>query len=221
MAWRTGVPGGSDGARLKVLAEDVVLEHLGAPLAVMDDVGVMLLRDGVRGEPSAVRDALLRYFGPDPLWLAHGAGYDSFDGLRASLNRTTNAAREAREAREGRHLVEVSGRGLDALLDNPRISDHLSYYARDLLGPLIERDEQTGSSLTETLCCVLASGSPAEAARRLYVHENTVRYRVRTAQRLLEGDLSAPKDRTAISLAAFVWLRHRQQSWTPRPEPAP
>ncbi len=220
IAWERGIPGGPDGARLKVMAEDVVLEHLGAPLVVADGVGVMLLRDGVRGEPSAVRDALLRIFGPAPLWLAHGAGYDSFDGLRAALNRTTDAVREARAGREGRYVVEVSGRGLDALLDNPRLADHLSDYAKYVLGPLIERDEESGSSLTETLCCVLASCSTAEAAHRPYVHENTVRYRVRTAQRVLDGDLASPKDRTAISLAAFVWLRHEQRPG-PQPEPPP
>lgn len=156
--------------------------------------------------------ALLRYFGPAPLWLAHGASYDSFEGLRPSLRKTMDAAREARKERDGRHVVEVGGRGLDALLDNPRLSGELSDFADNVLGPLLERDEAAGSRLTDTSCRALASGSTAETAKSLFVHENTVRYRVRRAERILDADLASPEDRAAMSLAAFVWLRRHERA---------
>jgi DNA-binding PucR family transcriptional regulator len=194
-----------------MLAEELVLDQLGAPLTVLDDVGVVLLRERARREPSSVRDELLRYFGPAPLWLVHGAGYDSFEGLRDALRQTITAARNARRDLDDRYVLEVHSRGLDSLLENAGLSDELLGFASNMLGPLTNHDEKTGSRLTETLCYTLALGSAAEAARRLFVHANTVRYRMRRAEQVLGHDLSSPKDRVAMTLAAFVWLRHNEQ----------
>ena len=97
--------------------------------------------------------------------------------------------------------------GLDGLLENSRISEELAAFANRMLKPLLDHDAGGNSKLTETFCLTLTLGSPTRAARRLYVHENTVRYRMGRAQKLLGRDLSLPKEHTALTLAAFSWLR--------------
>lgn len=194
--------------RLKMLAEDAVLDLLGDPLVVLEDgLGVVLRRSRTRSRPSAVRDELLKYFGPDPLWLVHGAAYDTFGELKDALLHAVGIARRARREDAGRYVLEVSSWGLDSLLENPRLGGELAAFAQNLLSPLLAYDREHGSELTRTFCLALALGSSRAAAERLFVHENTVRYRVRRAEQILGRDLERPKERTALSLAAFAWLR--------------
>lgn len=195
--------------RLQMLAEEVVLDRLGSPLISREGgIGVLLLEDPARGKPGALRDELLRFFGPDPLWLVHGAGYDSLEALEDALILATRTAQRVRDENSERHVSKVGGRGLDGLLENRKLADALDDFANDLLGPLLLHDETTGSQLTETLCLVLTLG-PEEAAKRLFVHANTIRYRMRRAASILEADLNSPKDGTATSLAAFIHTRRR------------
>lgn len=101
----------------------------------------------------------------------------------------------------------MKGWGLDSLLEHPRLSEELAAFGEGLLAPLISYDRERGTRLTETFCLSLALDSSSEVARRLYVHENTVRYRVRRAEQLLGRDLGSSKERITLGLAAFVWLR--------------
>ena len=56
------------------------------------------------------------------------------------------------------------------------------------------------------------------ATRRLFVHANTVRYRMRRAEQILGHGLASPKDRVAMTLAAFIWVRHHEHEAPERPE---
>lgn len=207
VAWRAGMTDAAEETRRKMLAEDAVLDQLGSPLITRDGgVGVLLLEGRPRGRPASVRDELLRFFGPDPLWLVHGAAYDSLESLRDALTRTIGTAQRIRDENVERYVSEIGGWGLDGLLENPRISAELDELTDNLLGPLLLHDGNAGSQLTETFCLTLAAG-PGGAAKRLFVHVNTVRYRMRRAAEVLGRDLDSPKERTAFSLAAFVWLR--------------
>ncbi|BBL79704.1 hypothetical protein RxyAA322_15580 [Rubrobacter xylanophilus] len=211
-AWE---PDRSGGARLRMVADEVALDMLDGPFITLEEgLGAVLVRGTPPHRPSAVRDALLRHFGPAPLWLVHGAGYESLEGLKEALRMSLPAAEELRASRSGPYVCEVRGRGLDSLLANPRLSDELSGFAKRLLEPLAEYDGRHGTRLTETFCLTLALGSAEAAAGRLFVHPNTVRYRLRRTQQLLGRDLSDPKERTALSLAAFVWLRARDRRRT-------
>ncbi|QYJ17264.1 hypothetical protein Rxycam_03106 [Rubrobacter xylanophilus DSM 9941] len=211
-AWE---PDHSGGARLRMVADEVALDMLDGPFITLEEgLGAVLVRGRPPHPPSAVRDALLRHFGPAPLWLVHGAGYESLEGLKEALRMSLPAAEELRASRSGPYVCEVRGRGLDSLLDDPRLSEELLGFAGRLLDPLAEHDGHHGTRLTETFCLTLALGSAEAAAGRLFVHPNTVRYRLRRAQQLLDRDLSDPKERTALSLAAFVWLRARDRRRT-------
>jgi DNA-binding PucR family transcriptional regulator len=68
------------------------------------------------------------------------------------------------------------------------------WYAEDVLGPLLARDERT-LELRETLRVYLAcERSPQAAAERLHVARNTVTYRVRSAERLLGHPIGDPME---------------------------
>jgi DNA-binding PucR family transcriptional regulator len=71
-----------------------------------------------------------------------------------------------------------------------------------LLGPLREYDDQRNAELMTTLEAFLAcDGSWSACASRMYVHVNTVRYRISRIEALTGRDLSALADRVDFFLA--------------------
>jgi len=78
----------------------------------------------------------------------------------------------------------------------------LRRFADEVLGPLVGYDEAHGSDLVSTLAAYLQTGgSPRHAAERLFVHPNTVVYRLGRIQSLIGVDLSDPEDRLLCSAA--------------------
>jgi DNA-binding PucR family transcriptional regulator len=71
-----------------------------------------------------------------------------------------------------------------------------------LLGPLREYDDQHNAELMATLAAFLAcDGSWSACASRLFLHVNTVRYRIGRVEDLTGRDLSALADRVDFFLA--------------------
>ncbi len=78
----------------------------------------------------------------------------------------------------------------------------LRSFADRLLGPLAEYDAAHNAELLPTLRSFLAcDGSWSACAARMYVHVNTVRYRISRVEALTGRDLSALADRVDFFLA--------------------
>lgn len=149
--------------RREMLAEDIGLDELGSPLVTLGgNTGVFLLKGEPRTGASAVRDELLKCFGPARLWLVHGAAYHSLAGLDTALTQSVGVVERARREGEERYVCEVSGRGLDSLLEHPRVSAEIQAFSDNLLAPLTDYDRDHGSRLTETFCLAQTLGSTAE-----------------------------------------------------------
>jgi DNA-binding PucR family transcriptional regulator len=78
----------------------------------------------------------------------------------------------------------------------------LKSFTERLLGPLAEYDTRHNAELLPTLRSFLAcDGSWSACASRMYVHVNTVRYRIGRIETLTGRDLSALADRVDFFLA--------------------
>jgi len=78
----------------------------------------------------------------------------------------------------------------------------LRAFRERLLGPLAEYDARHNAELLPTLRSFLAcDGSWSACASRMYVHVNTVRYRIGRIEALTGRDLSALADRVDFFLA--------------------
>jgi hypothetical protein len=125
-----------------------------------------------------------------------GAGDPSSDGA--------SGLREARAARElgpvlARPPVYAQVRVADALL-RALGPDGAAALAADVVGNL-------SPELLATLAAVLESGlSIADAAERLYVHKNTVRYRLRRVEALTGRRLANLADRLELEAATIAKL---------------
>ena len=78
----------------------------------------------------------------------------------------------------------------------------LHSFREHLLGPLTAYDARHNAELMPTLTAFLAcDGSWSACASRMYVHVNTVRYRISRIEALTGRDLSALADRVDFFLA--------------------
>ncbi|MFE0730271.1 PucR family transcriptional regulator [Streptomyces antibioticus] len=130
----------------------------------------------------------------------------SFDALRDA----PQALRFARLALTG---PAGTGPGVARFDDNPlamlvaAAPSEAAHLAEVVLAPLLRLPVAERARLLETLeHWFAAAGSAADAARTLFVHPNTVRYRLRRVEELLARPLSDP--RTAADLGAAL-LAHR------------
>src|SRR5205823_7714665 len=119
------------------------------------------------------------------------------------------AAGRAAAGRAGRHLGHL-GRdqrrgGLAELLLASVPASVLRSFRERLLGPLLAYDDQHRAELLPTLREFLAcSGSWNVCAVRMYVHVNTVRYRIRRIEELTGRDLSRLDDQVDFFLALQI-----------------
>ena len=206
LAWSLGTMQATTSVRKRMIAENVVLDHLKSlPIFFDDDMAVILLKGQVLQDSSKVRDALLTHCGAHPLWVVQGGHYHSLHDLKMTLTHTLSLARKARRDNYGEYVLDISAFGLDSLLENPRLAEDLDTFALRLLTPLLEYDAANSSHLTDTFVLAQTLGSAQAVAEQLGVHVNTIRYRLRRAEDLLGTDQTSPKEHAAMVLAAFAW----------------
>jgi sugar diacid utilization regulator len=131
---------------------------------------------------------------------ARAAG--EFPASHAGATRCLDLLR--RLGRTGQTLAADELGILGLFVDGAR-PDELEALARQVLGPVLERDARTGGALLATLEGYLACGCDAGAcAAGLYVHVNTVRYRLRQVQELCGLDLRDPHDLLRATMARLI-----------------
>ena len=138
-------------------------------------------------------------------------------GRAVPAGRAREAYHEARCALEARELGSVNGASNGAaaasvatyrdlgsfqLLLSLQDSDALRLFCESLLGPIEHGEGHYGGELMRSLeAFIECNGQWEGAARRLYCHRHTLRYRVRKIEELTGRDLSSARDRIEFWLA--------------------
>lgn len=132
--------------------------------------------------------------------------------LRADPLELRESHAEARRALEvGRwrspgEVVIFERMGLDRLLAS--VSDlELSAFRDTMIEPLAAYDRAHKSNLIDTLEAYVATRNAAEAARRLYVHYNTVRSRLARIEELIGPFLADTERLTGLAVALHIHRR--------------
>jgi len=124
-----------------------------------------------------------------------------------ALRRTFHEARCALEAAalaNGSSPPVASYRDLGAfqLLLSLQDDDALRLYCDSVLGPLEDASGEYGDELIRSLeAFIEQNGQWERAARELYCHRHTLRYRIRRVEQLTGRDLSSARDRIEFWLA--------------------
>ena len=200
-------------ARLYPAVRGICLQVVGAAAVVPWRSGFLMLLP-------AAPDNLARDLdvAADLLDRVHAAAENVGPGARVHLA-VSSPVRTVRELGHGLHEAEQAlelARRLD-IADRPLAFEHLGVYrilldgggsqhrhdfVEDALGPLGRYDAEHNTALVTTLrAYVEADYNANETARRLYVHANTLAYRLRTIRRLLGGDPARGDLRLTVELA--------------------
>jgi purine catabolism regulator len=97
-------------------------------------------------------------------------------------------------------VPELGLTGLLAAVTDERLVD----YSRRHLGPLVDHDAARKGSLVATLRAYLETGEQQQAAKRLRVHPNTLRYRLDRIREIGGVDLEDPETRLNMAVALRV-----------------
>lgn len=103
----------------------------------------------------------------------------------------------------------MDGKRLDRkrLLDDLAVSPDLEPF-RDLVLPLVDYDRERGSGLVRTLTVYFETGANAsEAADRLFLHRNSLLYRLERIQALTGLDLREPESMLVLQLGLLALRR--------------
>jgi PucR family transcriptional regulator, purine catabolism regulatory protein len=145
-----------------------------------------------------------------------GAPPSAGAGRAVAAGRAREAYHEARCALEARALGgNGSGNGATRaavatyrdlgsfqLLLSLQDSDALALFCESLLGPIESGEGHYGGELMRSLeAFIECNGQWEAAARRLYCHRHTLRYRIRKIEELTGRDLSSARDRIEFWLA--------------------
>ena len=103
----------------------------------------------------------------------------------------------------------------DALLEELACSPALAPFAA-LVEPLLAHDRERRSDLVRTLRVYFAAGSNAsEAADRLFLHRNSMLYRLARVEKLTGLDLKNPAARLSLQLGLLFVSERERSSKTP------
>jgi purine catabolism regulator len=146
-------------------------------------------RKALTAERGPVRAAASRTAPPESL-------RHSFHEARCALEATALANGSGPEVASWRDL------GAFTLLLSIQDDDALGLYCDSVLGPIEEGDEEYGGELLRSLeAFIEQNGQWERAAREVYCHRHTLRYRMRKVEELTGRDLSRAHDRIEFWLA--------------------
>lgn len=210
-----GTPPPEEGVSVVTTVHAIAQQHGRAALAVVQGERLVMVVSGdLHGNAEAVtfRNELMRAFSDDPvvigpttptLGAAHVSAVEALAGMEAVVG-WPGAPRPV-------HAAELLPER--ALLGDPAAIVALE---DDIVGPLAT----AGPSLAETLDAYLDSGGAVEScARKLFVHPNTVRYRLKRITEITGRDPTNPRDAYVLRIAATIGRLARSHNELRSPAP--
>jgi hypothetical protein len=190
----------------------------GAVAAPFGDEVVLLVPLPSREDPQAAHAFAARLREAEPLLAADGSRVRLSVGLSAPADGVAALPGALHEAGSARRLAALRGReaGTISVLTSDEVASHevllatlpatvLRSFRDRLLAPLLAYDSTRRAELLPTLREFLGcSGSWNACAARMYVHVNTVRYRIRRIEELTGRDLSRLEDQVDFFLALRI-----------------
>jgi purine catabolism regulator len=140
-----------------------------------------------------------------------GRRVDSPTTLPRSYAEASRAVDVGRWAK-GRHVTEIFDQlGLERLLASTP-TDDLAEFVQHAIGALVAYDRDNNTELVDTLAVWLETRNMAEAARRMYVHYNTLKNRLDRIEAIV-GPVIADAARALECEVAIYVSRHYDVPW--------
>ena len=139
-----------------------------------------------------------------------GTGYEYLEDFKKSYQEAKNALTISRIAPNEEKVYFYENLGIYSLIAQISNGKFLDEYMESRIGKLIKADQMQEGELCETLEAYLEHNCNANAtAEALYIHRNTMRYRMDKIRKILEDDISDLSVFLELKLA-FAIKRYRE-----------
>jgi PucR C-terminal helix-turn-helix domain/GGDEF-like domain len=207
------------------LTEDALVAPLGDEIVVLvpsprdaDAAGHEAIPDDTAPDDTASAAHLFaaRIRGVQPVFESDRSRVRLTVGVSTPTEGITALSGALHEAGSARRLAALRGTTAVSVMTSDEVASHelllatvpasvLRSFRERMLGPLLAYDDRHRAELLPTLREFLAcSGSWNACAARMYVHVNTVRYRIRRIEELTGRDLSRLEDQVDFFLALRI-----------------
>jgi purine catabolism regulator len=140
-------------------------------------------------------------FPNEPLAIGIGRSTDALMGLRDSYREARQALFMARRLADPNPLY-FGELNVYRLLFQLEYNPELVSFCNEIVGKLVEYDRTQGTDLLETLTSYFAhNGNLSQTAEALFVHRNTLLYRMDRIREISGHDLDNPETRLSLQLA--------------------
>jgi len=136
-----------------------------------------------------------------------GQAYPGYARLNQSLYEAQQAVRslQATKKKPGQHYSFFEEMGVGRLFGSPEIKKDLTNYADEVLEPFVKYDDQHDGKLLETVRAYFEhGGNLRKVSEVLYIHYNTIVYRINRIRDALQIDLKDPETAFSIQLALKI-----------------
>jgi purine catabolism regulator len=134
-----------------------------------------------------------------------GRKYNTLDYIKKSFKQAQTALQIAKTiTEEGLKYQWYEQIGVERIIYNIDDREELKQYYNDMLGLLISYDNKHKTQLLKTLDEYLSCNSIALVSKKLYIHENTVKYRLKRIQEILGKNINYPCHYISLKLAFFI-----------------
>ncbi|ADG79321.1 Putative transcriptional regulator, PucR family OS=Tsukamurella paurometabola (strain ATCC 8368 /DSM / CCUG 35730 / CIP 100753 / JCM 10117 / KCTC 9821/ NBRC 16120 / NCIMB 702349 / NCTC 13040) OX=521096 GN=Tpau_2723 PE=3 SV=1 [Tsukamurella paurometabola] len=176
---------------------DTARSHGRSALAVVQGTKLVVIASGALDSGHPFTEALMRHFADGPVVIGHTT--PTLEDAHASAVEAiagVNAVAGWPGAPRPVHSWEL-------LPERALIGD--THAGRTLYELLVQPLEEAGSALSDTLDAYIDSGGAVEScARELFVHPNTVRYRLKKIAEITGRDPQDPRDAFVLRVAATI-----------------
>lgn len=174
------------------------------------NIGIILKHKPDEDSASAVKwlvDRIKAYDSCLNVAIGVGGVYSGFEGIRKSYHQATSAAVVAfcrkKNVSEICHFRQI---GVYQFLEHFSDTAETQEFVHRQIGKLLAYDNNKGTDLLHTLEEILQSSSLKVAADKLYLHYNTLLFRKRRVEKILNVSINEFETRLALSTA--IKLQH-------------
>lgn len=195
------------GYRLQIYMENVshnahFFYYNGYFAVIINEVSEAQKEDIIQGFLKRTRHRM-----PDKtIYCGEGSAVLDISNVHISFARAEYAIRVA--MREHKTFTRFDDLGTERILYSVHDTLLLEQMGKDMLAPLLSGDTDKKSELVETLFCYLKhNGSVKSVADEMFIHKNTIVYRMGKIKELLGCDLESGEERMQYYLACLIVRR--------------
>ncbi|MGN0154992.1 MAG: PucR family transcriptional regulator [Lachnospiraceae bacterium] len=135
-----------------------------------------------------------------------GNGYTDLSKIQQSFKQASNCIRAVSLKHDNNNIVWYNKLGFVKVLMELKDQEMLQEYQYEILGKLIEYDDENHTELIKTLQAYFVSNeSIKDTAGMIFNHPNTVKYRIRRIEEILGVDFDNSGDRYELYTALLIY----------------